>query len=603
MPEDASETTRESAGTRRSPRSVLRAVGSLWFAAVLLILWAVAMACATVFESTHGTDRALITFYASRWFECLLVLIGINVAAAVAARWPFSRKQFGFVVTHGSILVIFGGALITRHYGIDGQIAVEEGQTVSTFASRNQETVRLAVVESPGHAIVDLDEAISESFAVIESPTVPPLILDDIQANIVRYVPDSDPALQVTNDNPRPQLAVEVTFPESDDSTSTWVFAGHTAMLGPATAAVRSVPDDNTLRRLLANPPTTQPDNAGTVRIEYEETTFEYPLDECLAGPVRIGDSGFTAHVLRYVPDFHIRPDRTIVSRSELPNNPAIQVELTGPDGRERRWAFARFPNLGDMHGKTQAESLRVTFVQSTAAALPTAEIEILIGPADAMHVRFAPSDGPIESRSLAIGTPVETPWSNRTFVAHRRFDHARASWSAKPVEPVRRDRTPALLLRLTAGDETRELWLQKYQPNATIVSDNRIELHYGNKTHPLGFALTLDRFHIGTYPGTGRPRSFESHITIQDPTTQQQHSHVISMNHPATHGGYSLFQSSYNKDRDRTSSVLSVSRDPGQPIVFAGYVFAIVGMTWVLVQRFRDQRSAAGEPGRPSPQ
>ena len=45
--------------------SILRAAGSLRFAVVLLMLLVVAMACATVFESSVGTEQALMTAYDS----------------------------------------------------------------------------------------------------------------------------------------------------------------------------------------------------------------------------------------------------------------------------------------------------------------------------------------------------------------------------------------------------------------------------------------------------------------------------------------------------------------------------------------------------------
>jgi cytochrome c biogenesis protein ResB len=68
-------------------------------------------------------------------------------------------------------------------------------------------------------------------------------------------------------------------------------------------------------------------------------------------------------------------------------------------------------------------------------------------------------------------------------------------------------------------------------------------------------------------------------------------------MNRPATHGGYTLYQASYHLDPGGPStSVLSVSWDPGQPVVFAGYVLMLAGMVWVLALRVIDRRK-----GRPS--
>ena len=93
------------------------------------------------------------------------------------------------------------------------------------------------------------------------------------------------------------------------------------------------------------------------------------------------------------------------------------------------------------------------------------------------------------------------------------------------------------------------------------------------------GFSLALDRFRVGYYPGSDRPRSFESHVTLTDPTTGESRSKIISMNAPVQFGRYSLFQSSYRSDGRGTVSFLSVSRDPGRLIVFAGYIAMLAGM------------------------
>jgi hypothetical protein len=72
-------------------------------------------------------------------------------------------------------------------------------------------------------------------------------------------------------------------------------------------------------------------------------------------------------------------------------------------------------------------------------------------------------------------------------------------------------------------------------------------------------------------------------------------------MNQPTSHGGYTLYQSSYREQDGREASILSVAWDPGQLIVFAGYVGLGIGMFWVLIQRMRQGRkpqAADGEQG-----
>jgi len=66
-------------------------------------------------------------------------------------------------------------------------------------------------------------------------------------------------------------------------------------------------------------------------------------------------------------------------------------------------------------------------------------------------------------------------------------------------------------------------------------------------------------------------------------------------MNHPAKHGGYTLYQSRYSQQEGgQAISFLSVARDPGQPIVFAGYIALMTGMLVVLGTRIAERRRKA---------
>ena len=62
-------------------------------------------------------------------------------------------------------------------------------------------------------------------------------------------------------------------------------------------------------------------------------------------------------------------------------------------------------------------------------------------------------------------------------------------------------------------------------------------------------------------------------------------------MNHPTKYGGFSLYQSSYKQADNRMVSVLSVSRDPGLYVVFAGYITTLLGMLIVIWIRLSDKK------------
>ncbi len=593
----------QSIGIGRPP-SVLRVIGSLWFAAILLVLLLMAMACATVFESMHGTERALAVFYRAWWFEWLLALLGVNILAAVVVRYPFTPRHIGFILTHASILAILVGALVTKYFGVDGQLGVAEGQTVEYF-NVPRDTLTIINQKDGTRASVDLDGDIFGGFQMWDRPSgrsvdrleSPSLSLGDVSVEIDRYLPDGLLATEVVNDAPHAHQAVEVSLSPSGRDDPTWVFIDETTALGPTRVTFRMLANDAELSRIAAMEAPSQTRSKGVVQVEYADTMYEVPVEECIEEAVPLGDTGLSVRVLRYFSHATVGADNLIVNASPRPVNPAVEVELSGPGGVEKQLAFARFPDFKSMHGvEDRIVEADVVFVLPDSLD-PHAPVEVLTSPAGEMYVRLTwEGTDPVTSK-LTVGTPIESPWPGKKFTLLRRFERARTARSIVPADPIRKDRIPMISVRVTAPDESHEMWLQRRRSRMVTVKDTQYEVTYGDKPVSLGFKVKLERFRVGYYPGGRRPRSFESSISIIDPATGRAHSRLVSMNHPTKYGGYNLYQSSYRIDPERTVSFLSVSRDPGQVFVFAGYIGTLVGMVVVLVTRMRDRRRAALEP------
>lgn len=68
-----------------------------------------------------------------------------------------------------------------------------------------------------------------------------------------------------------------------------------------------------------------------------------------------IGNTGYKIKAVQYVADFVMDTStKEVLSRSAIPNNPALKVELKDPKGKAKSaWLFARFP---DMHQEISAD-------------------------------------------------------------------------------------------------------------------------------------------------------------------------------------------------------------------------------------------------------
>src|SRR4051812_45597617 len=108
---------------------LLRTLGSVAFAVFLISLLAILLIVSTSLESLYGTPFVQKFFYQTGWFDLLLALFAVNIFCATLPRFPFKKRHTGFIITHIGLLCLLFGALLSRFMGVDGQMALFEGET------------------------------------------------------------------------------------------------------------------------------------------------------------------------------------------------------------------------------------------------------------------------------------------------------------------------------------------------------------------------------------------------------------------------------------------------------------------------------------------
>jgi hypothetical protein len=224
--------------------AIIRPLASLRLAAVLLMMLLVSMAYATMYEQRHGLEHTLFAIYEHPWFQLILGLLAMNTLLALVVRWPFDRRQIGFVITHGAVLVILGGAVVTGVYGERGHVTLREGETRSVFHSQR------LVLTARNHATGE-KQAVAVNLSSdrpVDAPRVSPLTLGEMSVRVRRYLPDAVSVRRMLNDNPQPSLAVRVSIRDENHETSGWVFHGTPARAEPIRVDVRPLPADASLK-------------------------------------------------------------------------------------------------------------------------------------------------------------------------------------------------------------------------------------------------------------------------------------------------------------------------------------------------------------------
>lgn len=97
--------------------------------AVLLLVYAFAMAYATFIENDYGTPTAKALVYEAWWFELLMLLLIVNFMGNISRYRLWRREKWPVLIFHLSFILIFIGGAITRYISYEGIMHIREGET------------------------------------------------------------------------------------------------------------------------------------------------------------------------------------------------------------------------------------------------------------------------------------------------------------------------------------------------------------------------------------------------------------------------------------------------------------------------------------------
>jgi hypothetical protein len=119
------------------------------------------------------------------------------------------------------------------------------------------------------------------------------------------------------------------------------------------------------------------------------------------------------------------------------------------------------------------------------------------------------------------------------------------------------------------------KMWLELGASGQISDQDVLYYVQFARKQVDLGFELLLKKFKIDYYEGTSRPKEYSSEVEVAGV------SHLISMNEPLHHGGFTFYQASYEMDEMNVPrlSVLSVNYDPGRAVKYTGSLMIVFGI------------------------
>lgn len=122
---------------------VFRFLSSLKLAVILIASLASVLAFGTFYESTRGTQAVQLDIYQSKGFALLLAMLGVNILCAALIRFPWKKRQTGFVITHAGLLVLLLGSFLSIKTTDEGRVGLVEGDTTDQYVRIDRPVMRL----------------------------------------------------------------------------------------------------------------------------------------------------------------------------------------------------------------------------------------------------------------------------------------------------------------------------------------------------------------------------------------------------------------------------------------------------------------------------
>jgi len=582
---------------------MIKALGSLKFAIFLIASLVILLTASTFMESLYGTPFAQKVFYRAGWFDFFLALVWVNILCATLTRYPFKNQHIGFVITHIGILMLLAGTLLTRFFGVEGQMTVFEGGTKNTILQEGE--LMKIVSSSHGPVLVDLSSLKKLPY---ELPGFKGL---NTKASITKILKHAEEIQTIQEGTAKDPVNYALLATLASDKVglheSFWLMTNHPE--NPQVSVKQIGPARIELKPGKAEADPHQPSLLITKKTSGE--TFSIDLKEDGPSDIPLRESGLAVHHLIYYPHAKIVDQKLVNAPEEVGFNPAVEFEVGNEEGKvEHHTKFLIFPDFNSLRGGAQNNffdlDVRLTVPNPVTEEEPgSPSFTVTASDQGPWSYRITSSQKPPVEGTLTPDQEISTGWMDIKIKTDRFFNHAKIRRTfEESKEPPKESSSENTALEITAVKEDNtptSRWLAANRPIRLETNQGAVQITLSPKEKAVPFSLTLKDFRKVDYPGTGSPASFESDVTLTDPKENIKMEKTIRMNKPLDYKGYRIFQSSYIQDkRLGEGSVFTVAKNPGIRLIYPGAVILFIGV--VLLFYIHPFFSAAKQDGSDAP-
>lgn len=578
----------------------------------------VAVAIGTILESRHNAEYAKIALYNAPWFNALLFLMGLNVFCAMMSRYPWKIHQTGFVTTHIGIIVLLIGSWVTKIYGIDGSLQVQEGQ------AQNRVILPRLMLGYQFEGSPTLTSVIfSKSLSKKQEDDLD--FINDEIGHIIRaknFVPfaEVEKGYSSSGDISGP-VGISFGLKSAFFDVKEWLHSEDNPeyQMGPAT--LRIIIDDE---QSSASPEIKK--ITRTVAAE-EKAPHLVVLDsktdvELMQIKIeKLKEKAITVKGARI--ELVKRYSRALVSDNKIvesedptsPPNPALELKIERSGKSYREILYAKYPGFSvnqdadlGLKFRYEASMAPSTAVETRGQDLPAGHPPVSDASSEQQAPAIVPGQNVIEfhvnrnlkeqvrvvllkagvkvaEKIMKEGDIFQTPWMGmELFLASISFG-SQQNVDVRSIKPPPGKNLPPSAIQLQVAGSNQTFWLTQGEVKKVSVANRAAFVIFSNESITLPFELHLDEFHKKDYPGTETPYSYESLVT----NSRDQKKTLISMNEPLKAEGFTFYQASFSLvPGEKPVSVLSVNQDPGRWIKYLGSLILSIGIIIFTLMKSR---------------
>ena len=531
---------------------------------------------AKIFSTIQFTD-----IFHSYWFAFLLVLLCVNLGSCTIKRWRNTILQIGFLLTHISIILTLIGCFIDLQFGEKGGVNVYEGKSVDYYLRRSDyKKIPLDfqvycddfIIEKhpPKYRLVtyvkDKDRQKVIPVKIGKKYNIPS---SDYSVTFKDYYADAEYLQEPINTSEEPKNpAIFVQLLGSEDiAVEGWLFARNRNWYNSPQHDLKIeylwADNDEDYERLVT---TVGKSTSPKLEVILEEKHIHKSVSIEEGKNFSIEGTDYKFEIKEFALDY---VNKSKPLRAQVPNNPAVRVEISGPQGIDSRWSFKNYPDYWDKAHQTKYKDVKLVCFVPDDFSVASTRLRIIQNKSGKQTFSYIKNEKVISTTNWEINKEYNIgktgqqmkivkyfpSYSVRREVVRKSDNHK--GHDHPPGEHVG---NPAIFVEIDGPRGRVEDWILPESPAKWYPDKN--------------FAILYERAGMAVKDYKSILRVVENGNTVLTKT--------IEVNDPLKYKGYVFYQSSYDPEGERYTG-LQVTKNPGLVVVYSGFIILCVGVVFIF--------------------